>query len=84
MLRCNLGDCVRIGAKGQVQIPPDIRQALGVGPGDNLLFEVQGQEVRVRGTKAPHGFSKYRGIGNPGIADGRKGILRWTRKARGR
>ena len=84
MLRCILSDCVRIGAKGQVQIPPDIRQTLGVGPGDNLLFEVQGQEVRVRGTKAPGGFSKYRGIGNPGIADGRNNILKWVRKARGR
>ena len=75
---------VRIGDKGQVQIPPNIRQALGVGPGDSLLFEVTGREVRVRSTKAIRRFAKYRGIGNPGIADGRKDILKWTREARGR
>ncbi len=79
-----MSSCVRIGAKGQVRIPPGVRQTLGVGPGDELLFEVQGQEVRVRSTKVPHSFSKYRGIGNPGIADGRKNILKWSRKARGR
>ena len=75
---------VRIGDKGQVQIPANIRETLGVGPGDNLRFEVKGQDVVVRSAKALRGFAKYRGIGNPGIADGRKDILRWTRKARGR
>jgi hypothetical protein len=29
-------------------------------------------------------FSKYRGIGNPGIGPGRKNIARWLRKLRGR
>jgi hypothetical protein len=28
-------------------------------------------------------FSKYRGIGNPGIGPGRKGIARWLREMRG-
>ncbi len=75
---------VRIGDKGQVRIPTNVRQTLGVRPGDDLLFEVKGREVRVRSTKASRGFAKYRGIGNPGIMDGRKNILKWNRKARGR
>ncbi len=75
---------VRIGDNWQVRIPAHIRVTLGVGPGDNLRFEVKGQDVIVRSAKALHGFAKYRGIGNSGIADEKKGILKWTREARGR
>jgi hypothetical protein len=28
-------------------------------------------------------FSKYRGIGNPGIGPGRKGVAKWLREVRG-
>ena len=33
--------------------------------------------------KTPSPFSKYRGIGNPGIPSGRKGINKWLREMRG-
>ena len=75
---------VRIGDKGQVRIPAHIRQTLGVKPGDDLLFEVKGREVSVRSARASRSFAKYRGIGNPGIANGRKQILKWSREVRGR
>ena len=84
MLRCKLSIRVRIGENGQVQIPPGVRHTLGVGPGNKLLFEVQGRQVRVRATKSTSGFAKYRGIGNQDIGEGRKNIINWTRKARGR
>jgi hypothetical protein len=47
------------------------------------MFETDGEGVRVRSVR-PHGaFSKYRGIGNPGIGPGRTAINRWLRRVRG-
>ena len=74
----------RITSKGQITIPHDIRRALGVRPGDKLLFEEQGAEVRVRPVRTRSPFEKYRGIGTPGISRGRKAVVRWVRELRGR
>jgi len=49
-----------------------------------LLFESDGKGVRVRPVRSKSAFSKYRGIGNPGIASGRKSISRWLREMRGK
>lgn len=38
----------RVGAKGQVVIPKEIRDALGIAPGDEVVFVADGNEVRVR------------------------------------
>ena len=74
----------RITSKGQVTVPLEIRQALGVRPGDTLEFEFYGHVVRVRAVRAESPFEKYRGIGTPGIGSGRTAILRYMRKLRGR
>ena len=74
----------RITSKGQITVPHEIRRALGVGAGDRLLFEKDGSEVRVRPVRTKSPFEKYRGIGSPGIARGRRGVVRWVRKLRGR
>ncbi len=37
-----------ITSKGQVTIPVKIRRLLSLNPGDRLLFETEGQEVRIR------------------------------------
>jgi AbrB family looped-hinge helix DNA binding protein len=55
----------RITSKGQITVPHEIRRALGVLPGDKLLFERDG-------------------IGSPGIARGKKAVVEWVRKLRGR
>jgi hypothetical protein len=34
--------------------------------------------------KAESPFTKYQGIGNPGILSGRKGIAKWMKELRGR
>jgi antitoxin PrlF len=74
----------KLTSKGQITVPHDIRRALGVGPGDGLEFEKEGSIVRVRPIRKRSVFEKYRGIGNPGIKSGRKAIIRYFRKLRGR
>jgi AbrB family looped-hinge helix DNA binding protein len=74
----------RITSKGQITVPRDIRRALGVRPGDTLLFESDQGGMRVRPVRVESHFGKYRGIGNPGIPSGRKGIVRWVRELRGK
>lgn len=73
----------RITSKGQITVPHEIRRSLGVGPGDKLLFEQDGSEVRVRPVRTSSPFEKYRGIGNPGIGRGKKAVVRWVRNLRG-
>jgi len=74
----------KITSKGQVTVPRDIRRVLGVRPGDKVVFEKVGTVVSIRPVKEIDPFEKYSGIGNPGMPSGRKGILKFIRKMRGR
>ncbi|MEW6173673.1 MAG: AbrB/MazE/SpoVT family DNA-binding domain-containing protein [Bacillota bacterium] len=38
----------RVTSKGQITVPAAVRQKLNVKPGDDLLFEVENGEARVR------------------------------------
>ena len=71
-----------ITSKGQITVPREVRRVLGVRTGDKLLFESDGKGVRVRPVRTRSAFSKYRGIGNPGIASGRTSIEKWLRGMR--
>ena len=73
----------RITSKGQITVPREVRRVLGVRTGDKLLFESDGKGIRVRPVRSTSAFSKYRGIGNPGISSGRKSIRKWLRGMRG-
>jgi AbrB family looped-hinge helix DNA binding protein len=74
----------KITSKGQITVPREIRRLLGVRPGDRLLFESDENGIRVEPVRTESPFAKYRGIGNPGLASGRKAIIRWVRELRGR
>lgn len=74
----------RITSKGQITVPQDIRLALGVRPGDTLLFEQDRSGMRVRPVRAERPFDKYRGIGTPGIPRGKQAVVHWVRAVRGR
>lgn len=37
----------KVGAKGQVVIPKAIREEIGIEPGDEVIFEPNGREVRI-------------------------------------
>jgi AbrB family looped-hinge helix DNA binding protein len=73
----------KLTSKGQITVPIEIRRILGVREGDRLLFESDGEGVRIRPLRSKSVFSKYRGIGTPGIGSGRKAINRWLREMRG-
>jgi antitoxin PrlF len=73
----------RVTSKGQVTVPREIRRKLGVRAGDRLLFEEDGEGVRVTVVRKESPFAKYMGIGNPGIGKGRKAVQRWIRELRG-
>jgi AbrB family looped-hinge helix DNA binding protein len=75
----------KITSKGQITIPIEVRRALGVGEGDSVVFETDGDGIRVapkRTGESP--FAKYRGIGNPGMPSGREAVLRHLREMHGR
>ncbi len=38
----------RVSKRYQVVIPKDIRKALGIKEGDRVLFEIEGDEIRIR------------------------------------
>lgn len=38
----------KVGTKGQVVIPKAIRDQIGIGPGDEVVFEADEIEVRIR------------------------------------
>jgi len=74
----------KITSKGQVTVPHQIRKALGVRPGDKLVFEENEGGVRVVPARMTSPFEKYRGIGTPGVGKGKKAVVRWVRALRGR
>ena len=74
----------RITSKGQITVPHEIRRAMGVRPGDKLVFEKDGSGVRIRPVRTKSPFEIYRGIGSPGIRRAKKAVVRWVRELRGR
>ncbi|MBI2971024.1 MAG: AbrB/MazE/SpoVT family DNA-binding domain-containing protein [Candidatus Aenigmarchaeota archaeon] len=45
-----------VGEKGQVVVPKDIREHLGLRPGTNVIFEVTGKDVVIKAEKDPKDF----------------------------
>ena len=73
----------KLTSKGQITVPREVRRALGVKPGDKIIFEQNGKDVSVRPVRSKSVFAKYRGIGNPGMPSGRERVVRKVRELRG-
>lgn len=56
----------RVTSKGQVTIPKEVREALGVREGDSLLFEVEDGAARIRALRQPVSFADYAGAWREG------------------
>ena len=75
----------KITSRGQITVPYEVRCALGVGAGDRLIFEERsggGMTVKPMRTESP--FTRYRGIGNPGIDSGKRSLKKRLRESRGK
>mgnify|MGYP001184321769 CR=1 FL=1 len=48
--------------KSQVTVPKNIREILGIGPGDEIDFEVQGKKILIHRTKKESIIEKYKGF----------------------
>jgi hypothetical protein len=70
-------------AKGKYPCRATFAVPLRFAPGITCYSTALGQEVCVRAVKTKSAFSKYRGIGNPGIGSGRKNIGMAARTAWG-
>jgi AbrB family looped-hinge helix DNA binding protein len=49
---------MRLTSKGQVTIPADIREKLGLLPNTEVEFEIDGDAVRVRKAAKPTGLTR--------------------------
>ncbi len=78
-----MSEQAKITSKGQITVPRKVRNALGVKPGDSLVFEQNGDNILVRPVRKKSPFAKYRGIGNPGMDSGREAVLREIGELRG-
>ena len=57
---------VKMSSKGQIVIPRDVRDKLGLNAGDYILIELDGYEVRLRKIKP---IEKFKGILRRSISD---------------
>lgn len=65
-------------SKGQVTIPQEIRNRLGLTTGDRVNFVIEGDRTVIRPARDEQNpFGKYRGILGP-FPGGEKGIKQWV------
>ncbi|HEV8238503.1 MAG TPA: AbrB/MazE/SpoVT family DNA-binding domain-containing protein [Thermoanaerobaculia bacterium] len=69
-----------ITVKNQTTVPREVRERLGVGPSDQLVWEVVGDQVRV--TAASHAFLRREGSITHGPSDAVEAV-RLARKLMG-
>lgn len=66
-----------ISTKGQVTVPQEIRNRLGLATGDRLEFVIEGDRTVIRPYRSEEDpFEKYRGILGP-FPGGEEGIKAW-------
>jgi antitoxin PrlF len=70
-----------ISSKGQVTVPLEIRQRLGLKEGDRVEFVVEGERTILRPAQAPENpFEKYFGV-LPAFSS-KEEIVSWVRDLR--
>lgn len=73
----------RVTSKGQVTVPKEVHDALGIRVGDGLVFEVENRGARVRVDKKPVSFADYAGAWREGEGLTRGEINAHAREMRG-
>lgn len=52
----------RVTSKGQVTIPKEVRERLGIQPGDEVTFEETGEGFVIRKRVSEDRFERWRGV----------------------
>lgn len=73
----------RVTSKGQVTVPKAVRRAMGIKEGDSLVFEVEGDEVRLHVARRPVSFADYAGIWREGEGMSWEEVNAYVRDLRG-
>jgi antitoxin PrlF len=72
-----------ISSKGQVTVPQEIRNRLGLATGDRVDFVIEGERTVIRPARGDENpFANYRGVLGP-FPGGEKGIKAWIDDMRG-
>lgn len=67
-----------ISSKGQVTVPQEIRNRLGLVAGDRVDFVIEGDRTVIRPSRSEENpFEKYRGVLGP-FPGGEAGINKWV------
>ncbi len=61
--------------KGQVTVPKDVRDALGLRPGVRVAFELREGEAVLRKQVDPQDIDRWRGHLKPHVREGTDGLL---------
>jgi len=71
-----------ISSKGQVTVPQEIRQRLGLVAGDRVEFVIEGNQTILRPARSePNPFAEFKGILGP-FPGGEQGIKEWIDEMR--
>ena len=66
-----------VSSKGQVTVPQEIRNRLGLTTGDRIDFVIEGDRTVIRPSRSEEDpFEKYRGVLGP-FPGGEEGIKAW-------
>jgi AbrB family looped-hinge helix DNA binding protein len=56
----------KVGSRGRIALPREVREHLGLGEGDTVLFLLDGDQVRL--ARSPEDFGQYVGLLGSGPA----------------
>ena len=72
-----------VTSKGQITVPKAVRRAMGIKEGDSLVFEVEGEDVRVRAARRPVSFADHAGAWREGEGLSWEEVNTYVRDLRG-
>jgi len=70
-----------ISSKGQVTVPQEVRNRLGLSAGDRVEFVIEGERTLIRPSRTTSPFDKYKGA-LATFPGGAKEINAWLREMR--
>lgn len=81
MARKAIAATAKVTSKGQVTIPKEVRDELGLSAGASVRFEGTRASMRIVPSGKPESFAKYIGWGVPGKPKGMNAVeyVRWLR-----